>query len=153
MDVKVACAGMIRLAGQDAFEHRQDLGRVGLGLAVPGPDVPRLKVHQRFGVERADVDQKKAEATPEPALTADSSTRAVEELIARIAALESRSVELESHVGSLRRELSDTEKLLDDARSAAGKDDSGAARQRERAEARRFERATQRVMGDVPRSG
>ena len=47
---------MLRIGGEHALELGDDLESAALGLAVVGPEVPRLEVHQRFGVDRRRVE-------------------------------------------------------------------------------------------------
>ena len=56
MDVVVVGARVMGIAGEHAFERADDLGRLGPGLAVLGPEVPRPQVHQRLGEEGLDVE-------------------------------------------------------------------------------------------------
>ena len=56
VDVEVVGAGMAGIAHQHALQHRDDLHGPVPGLAVLGPQVPRIEVHHALGVDRRRVE-------------------------------------------------------------------------------------------------
>ncbi len=55
VDVEVVRAGMVGVDLEHPLEGDDDFGRPTLGPAVLVPEIPRLQIHQRLGVERTDV--------------------------------------------------------------------------------------------------
>ncbi len=56
MDVVMIRARMLRIALHHAFERRHDLSRPGLRCVVGFVELPRMLIHDAFGVERGHVE-------------------------------------------------------------------------------------------------
>jgi len=65
-------AGMIRVLREHLLERGLDLDRLGVGMAVARPVVPRAQIHERLGVDRLRVEVRRNAAASLPIASANA---------------------------------------------------------------------------------